>query len=303
MSAPRKLRNIGVIAHVDAGKTTLTERILFHTGESHRIGDVHDGNTRMDFDPQERRRGITINSAATTVHWRDARINLIDTPGHIDFNIEVRRALRVLDGAVVVFDGVAGVEPQTETNWRLADEYGVPRIAFVNKLDRTGADFARVVAMLAERLGVVAAPLQLPIGSEADPSEIMRRAAARGHAIALPCVEVLAAPLVFRLWKPGDPLAAGPHGTKSPVADAPAVTPALMLLPLLAFDRAGRRLGQGGGYYDRTLEALRSEGRQVVAVGLAFSAQEAEELPEERGDQRLDWIVTETAAIAFAGMD
>ena len=167
MSAPRKLRNIGVIAHVDAGKTTLTERILFHTGESHRIGDVHDGNTRMDFDPQERRRGITINSAATTVHWRDARINLIDTPGHIDFNIEVRRALRVLDGAVVVFDGVAGVEPQTETNWRLADEYGVPRIAFVNKLDRTGADFARVVAMLAERLGVVAAPLQLPIGSEA----------------------------------------------------------------------------------------------------------------------------------------
>jgi 5-formyltetrahydrofolate cyclo-ligase len=143
----------------------------------------------------------------------------------------------------------------------------------------------------------------LPIGSEADPSEIMRRAAARGHGIALPCVEVLAAPLVFRLWKPGDPLAAGPHGTRSPVADAPAVTPALLLLPLLAFDRAGRRLGQGGGYYDRTLEALRSDGRKVVAVGLAFSAQEAEELPEERGDQRLDWIVTETAAIAFAGMD
>jgi elongation factor G len=164
----RDLRNIGVIAHVDAGKTTTTERILFYTGESHRIGEVHDGDTRMDFDPQERRRGITINSAATTVHWHGTQINLIDTPGHIDFNIEVNRSLRVLDGAVVVFDGVAGVEPQTETNWRLADQYRVPRIAFVNKLDRTGADFARVVAMMRERLGVVALPLQLPIGAEAD---------------------------------------------------------------------------------------------------------------------------------------
>jgi elongation factor G len=164
----RNLRNIGVIAHVDAGKTTTTERILFYTGENHRIGEVHDGNTRMDFDPQERSRGITINSAAITVHWNGAQINLIDTPGHIDFNIEVNRSLRVLDGAVVVFDGVAGVEPQTETNWRLADKYGVPRIAFVNKLDRTGADFARVVAMMQERLGVTALPLQLPIGSEAD---------------------------------------------------------------------------------------------------------------------------------------
>jgi len=163
----RDLRNIGVIAHVDAGKTTTTERILFHTGESHRMGEVHDGDTRMDFDPQERQRGITINSAATTVHWRDTQINLIDTPGHIDFNIEVNRSLRVLDGAVVVFDGVAGVEPQTETNWRLADKYRVPRIAFVNKLDRTGADFARVVAMMGERLGVVALPLQLPLGAEA----------------------------------------------------------------------------------------------------------------------------------------
>jgi len=167
LSKPRDLRNIGVIAHVDAGKTTTTERILFYTGENHRIGTVDAGNTRMDFDPQERTRGITINSAAITVHWNGTQINLIDTPGHIDFNIEVNRSLRVLDGAVVVFDGVAGVEPQTETNWRLADKYRVPRIAFVNKLDRTGADFARVVAMMQERLGVVALPLQLPIGAEA----------------------------------------------------------------------------------------------------------------------------------------
>jgi elongation factor G len=164
----RNLRNIGVIAHVDAGKTTTTERILFYTGENHRIGEVHDGNTRMDFDPQERQRGITINSAAITVHWNGTQINLIDTPGHIDFNIEVNRSLRVLDGAIVVFDGVAGVEPQTETNWRLADKYRVPRVAFINKLDRTGADFARVVAMMEERLGVVALPLQLPIGAEGD---------------------------------------------------------------------------------------------------------------------------------------
>ncbi|WP_284618209.1 elongation factor G [Aquabacterium humicola] len=164
----RNLRNIGVIAHVDAGKTTTTERILFYTGENHRIGEVHDGTTRMDFDPQERQRGITINSAATTVQWKGAQINLIDTPGHIDFNIEVNRSLRVLDGAVVVFDGVAGVEPQTETNWRLADKYRVPRVAFVNKLDRVGADFLRVVAMMRERLGVTVVPLQLPIGAEGD---------------------------------------------------------------------------------------------------------------------------------------
>lgn len=164
----RNLRNIGVIAHVDAGKTTTTERILFYTGENHRIGEVHDGATTMDFDPQERARGITIHSAATTVHWHGTQINLIDTPGHIDFNIEVRRSLRVLDGAVVVFDGVAGVEPQTETNWRLADEYRVPRIAFVNKLDRTGADFDRVVAMMRERLGANVLPVQLPIGTEGD---------------------------------------------------------------------------------------------------------------------------------------
>ncbi|HET7793674.1 MAG TPA: elongation factor G [Rhizobacter sp.] len=162
----RELRNIGVIAHVDAGKTTTTERILFYTGENHRMGEVHDGTTTMDFDPQERARGITINSAATTVFWKGTQINLIDTPGHIDFNIEVNRSLRVLDGAIVVFDGVAGVEPQTETNWRLADKYRVPRLAFVNKLDRVGADFLRVVQMMEERLGTKPLVLQLPIGAE-----------------------------------------------------------------------------------------------------------------------------------------
>ncbi len=163
----RQLRNIGIIAHVDAGKTTVSERILYTTGAIHRTGEVHLGNTTMDYDPQERARGITINSAATTVAWRAHQINLIDTPGHIDFNIEVNRSLRVLDGAVVVFDGVAGVEPQTETNWRLADRYGVPRIALINKLDRTGADFARVVAMMAERLGARPLVMQLPLGQEA----------------------------------------------------------------------------------------------------------------------------------------
>jgi len=163
----RQLRNIGIIAHVDAGKTTVSERILYVTGAIHRTGEVHQGNTVMDYDPQERARGITINSAATTVAWRAHQINLIDTPGHIDFNIEVNRSLRVLDGAVVVFDGVAGVEPQTETNWRLADQYGVPRIALINKMDRTGADFARVVAMMAERLGTRPLVMQLPIGQEA----------------------------------------------------------------------------------------------------------------------------------------
>lgn len=164
----RNIRNIGIIAHVDAGKTTTTERILYYTGENHRLGEVHLGNTRMDFDPQERRRGITIQSAAITVHWKGTPITVIDTPGHIDFSIEVNRSLRVLDGAVVVFDGVAGVEPQTETNWRLADRYGVPRIAFINKLDRVGADFARVVAEIEARLGAAVLPLHIPIGAEGD---------------------------------------------------------------------------------------------------------------------------------------
>ena len=161
-----KIRNIGITAHIDAGKTTTTERILYYTGMSHRIGEVHDGNTTTDYMDQERERGITITSAAVTCEWRDHRINIIDTPGHIDFNIEVNRSLRVLDGAIFIIEGVAGVQPQSETNWRLADRYNVPRIIFINKLDRTGADFFRAFATLKEKLDIVALPLQLPIGIE-----------------------------------------------------------------------------------------------------------------------------------------
>ena len=163
-----KYRNIGIMAHIDAGKTTTTERILYYTGKSHKIGEVHDGAATMDWMEQEQERGITITSAATTCFWRDHRINIIDTPGHVDFTIEVERSLKVLDGAVAVFDGVAGVEPQSETVWRQADKYKVPRICFVNKLDRTGADFYRCVDMIKDRLGCKPLPLQLPIGSEAD---------------------------------------------------------------------------------------------------------------------------------------
>lgn len=161
-----KIRNIGITAHIDAGKTTTTERILYYTGVSHRIGEVHDGNTTTDYMDQERERGITITSAAVTCEWKDYRINIIDTPGHIDFNIEVNRSLRVLDGAVFIIEGVAGVQPQSETNWRLADRYNVPRIIFINKLDRTGADFYRAFDTLKEKLDIVALPLQLPIGIE-----------------------------------------------------------------------------------------------------------------------------------------
>ena len=161
-----KTRNIGIMAHIDAGKTTTTERILFYTGRSHKLGEVHDGAATMDWMDQERERGITITSAATTTQWRDHTIQLIDTPGHVDFTVEVERSLRVLDGAVAVLDAVAGVEPQTETVWRQADKYGVPRIVFVNKMDRTGADFDRCLAMLGDRLGVNAVPIQMPIGAE-----------------------------------------------------------------------------------------------------------------------------------------
>ncbi len=160
------IRNIGITAHIDAGKTTTTERILYYTGMSHRIGEVHDGNTTTDYMDQERERGITITSAAVTCEWKDHRINIIDTPGHIDFNIEVNRSLRVLDGAVFIIEGVAGVQPQSETNWRLADRYNVPRIIFINKLDRTGADFYRAFDTLKEKLDIIALPLQLPIGEE-----------------------------------------------------------------------------------------------------------------------------------------
>src|SRR5512134_1076965 len=166
------LRNIGIMAHIDAGKTTTTERILFYTGKVHRVGEVHEGTATMDWMEQEQERGITITSAATTCFWErngvDHRINIIDTPGHVDFTMEVERSLRVLDGAVAVFDGVAGVEPQSETVWRQADKYHVPRLCFVNKMDRIGANFFRCVDMIAQRLGAQPLVLQLPIGSEAD---------------------------------------------------------------------------------------------------------------------------------------
>ncbi|MBN2139564.1 MAG: elongation factor G [Desulfovibrionaceae bacterium] len=161
-----KQRNIGIMAHIDAGKTTTTERILFYTGVSHKIGEVHDGQATMDWMIQEQERGITITSAATQCFWKECRISIIDTPGHVDFTMEVERALRVLDGAIAVFDAVAGVEPQSETVWRQADRYHVPRIAFVNKMDRVGADFERCVAMIRGRLGAKPVPLQVPIGSE-----------------------------------------------------------------------------------------------------------------------------------------
>ncbi len=163
-----KYRNIGIMAHIDAGKTTTTERILYYTGRSYKIGEVHDGTAQMDWMEQEQERGITITSAATTCFWNDHRINIIDTPGHVDFTIEVERSLRVLDGAVAVFDSVAGVEPQSETVWRQADKYGVPRICFVNKMDRVGADFFNCVDMIKDRLGAVPLVLQLPIGAEAE---------------------------------------------------------------------------------------------------------------------------------------
>ncbi|MEX1306987.1 MAG: GTP-binding protein, partial [Eubacteriales bacterium] len=161
-----KTRNIGIMAHIDAGKTTTTERILFYTGRTHKIGEVHEGDATMDWMEQEQERGITITSAATTAEWNGHRINIIDTPGHVDFTVEVERSLRVLDGAVAVFCAKGGVEPQSETVWRQADKYRVPRIAYVNKMDIMGADFMNVVDMMKERLGAKAMPLQLPIGAE-----------------------------------------------------------------------------------------------------------------------------------------
>src|SRR5690349_5353149 len=167
-AALAKTRNIGIMAHIDAGKTTTTERILFYTGINYKIGEVHDGAATMDWMEQEQERGITITSAATTCWWKNHQINIIDTPGHVDFTAEVERSLRVLDGAVAVFDGVAGVEPQTMTVWRQANKYSVPRMCFVNKLDRTGADFFRCVDMMVERLNSTPLVLQIPIGSESD---------------------------------------------------------------------------------------------------------------------------------------
>ena len=161
-----RTRNIGIMAHIDAGKTTTTERILYYTGRNYKMGEVHEGAATMDWMVQEQERGITITSAATTCRWRDTWINIIDTPGHVDFTVEVERSLRVLDGAVAVFDAVAGVEPQTETVWRQANKYHVPRICFVNKMDRIGADFARTVDMIRDRLDAMPAVVQLPIGVE-----------------------------------------------------------------------------------------------------------------------------------------
>ncbi len=163
-----KTRNIGIMAHIDAGKTTTTERILYYTGRNYKIGEVHEGAATMDWMVQEQERGITITSAATTCKWRDNWINIIDTPGHVDFTVEVERSLRVLDGAVAVFDAVAGVEPQTETVWRQANKYHVPRICFVNKMDRIGADFERTVEMIRDRLDALPAVTQLPIGAESE---------------------------------------------------------------------------------------------------------------------------------------
>jgi len=158
-----KVRNIGIMAHIDAGKTTTTERILYYTGKLHRLGEVHDGAATMDWMEQEKERGITITSAATTCYWADHQINIIDTPGHVDFTAEVERSLRVLDGAIALFCAVGGVEPQSETVWRQADKYQVPRIAFINKMDRVGADFYNALTMIRERLGANAVPVTLPM--------------------------------------------------------------------------------------------------------------------------------------------
>jgi elongation factor G len=175
-----KTRNIGIMAHIDAGKTTTTERILYYTGRTYKIGEVHEGAATMDWMEQEQERGITITSAATTCEWKHHRINIIDTPGHVDFTVEVERSLRVLDGAIALFDSVAGVEPQSETVWRQADKYGVPRIAYINKMDRVGADFERGVQTMVERLGAHPVPIQLPIGSEGDFAGVIDLVTMRG---------------------------------------------------------------------------------------------------------------------------
>ena len=161
----KRFRNIGIAAHIDAGKTTTTERILYYTGRLHRMGEVHDGTATMDYMEQEQERGITITSAATTCFWREHQINIIDTPGHVDFTAEVERSLRILDGAIALFDGVAGVQPQSETVWRQADKYNVPRICFINKMDRVGADFDYAVQTIVDRLKANPVPIQLPLAA------------------------------------------------------------------------------------------------------------------------------------------
>ncbi|MCD6575113.1 GTP-binding protein, partial [Candidatus Aerophobetes bacterium] len=161
-----KIRNIGIVAHIDAGKTTTTERILYYTGKIHKVGEVHEGTAVMDWMPQEKERGITITSAATTCDWRGHRINIIDTPGHVDFTVEVERALRVLDGVLIIFCGVEGVEPQSETVWHQANKYRIPRITFINKMDRTGSDFFRVIEQMKDKFRLIPLILQLPVGEE-----------------------------------------------------------------------------------------------------------------------------------------
>jgi elongation factor G len=233
-----RIRNIGIMAHIDAGKTTTTERILFYTGVNYKMGEVHDGAATMDWMEQEQERGITITSAATTCSWQDHRINIIDTPGHVDFTIEVERSLRVLDGAVAVFCGVGGVEPQSETVWRQADRYRVPRIAFVNKMDRVGADFERVVGMMRDRLGANPVPIQLPIGAED---------AFRG------VVDVLERKAIY--WD-DESLGASFH-----VADVPADLAA-------ATDAARERAVEAAADADESVMALYLEGAEVSADAL-----------------------------------
>jgi elongation factor G len=198
-------RNIGIMAHIDAGKTTTTERILFYTGRTHRMGEVHDGNAQMDWMVQEQERGITITSAATTTYWKyngqDYKINIIDTPGHVDFTVEVERSLRVLDGAVAVFCAVGGVEPQSETVWRQADKYVVPRIAFVNKMDRAGADFFTVVHQIEEKLGSNPVPVQIPIGAEENFQGMVD------------LVQMKAITAMTKLWEPNSKLPTSPVST------------------------------------------------------------------------------------------
>ena len=179
-----KTRNIGIIAHIDAGKTTITERVLFYTEKIHRMGEVHDGTTTMDWMVQERERGITITAAATTCYWLGHQINIIDTPGHIDFTVEVQRSLRVLDGGIVVLDAVAGVQPQSETVWHQADRYGVPRICFINKMDRPGADLWHAVETMEKRLGARPVTLQIPIGSEDKFQGVVDLITGRAHVYA-----------------------------------------------------------------------------------------------------------------------
>ena len=176
-----RYRNIGIAAHIDAGKTTTTERILFYTGVNYKLGEVHEGTATMDWMVQEQERGITITSAATTCFWGGLRINIIDTPGHVDFTAEVERSLRVLDGAVAVFDAVAGVEPQSETVWRQANRYGVPRLAFVNKMDRVGANFPRCIEMMKTKLNAKPAPIQIPWGTEGDHRGVIDLVTLKGY--------------------------------------------------------------------------------------------------------------------------